>query len=192
MLILFLLAGFYLVNGANERENVRENARIANKWMAGKQEQDREHHSMKLKRTHIIAGALILFLVGFYIYSIFPYILYGSLYPLYEIHNDDDVQHVVDVEVFGVYNQSIFKEKYLLDPGRMESYPKTFWFRFNRWTDYRYEVTLDDEIVRTYEGKTSNFNQVWIVLYDKDSDYYPIVVDERLFDLKKGYKWDYY
>ncbi|MDY0386055.1 MAG: hypothetical protein RBT65_02785 [Methanolobus sp.] len=146
---------------------------------------------MKTKRTGIIAGVVILLLIGFYIYSIFPYLLYGSLFPLYEISNYDDVQHEVVVEVFGVYNQSIVKEKYSVGPSTAASYPKTFWFRFNRWTDYRFEVTLDGEVVRTYEGKATNFNHVWIVLYDKESDHYPIVVDERVFDLKKGYNWYY-
>ncbi len=147
---------------------------------------------MKLKRTGIIAGVFILLLIGFYIYSIFPYILYGSLLPLYEIDNDDNIRHEIIVEVFGVYNQSIVKEKYSVGPMSAASYPKTFWFRFNRWTDYKYEVTLDNEIVRTYEGKVSNFNQVRIVLYDKESEYYPIVVDEMPFEMGKGYKWNYY
>ncbi|MDK2826252.1 MAG: hypothetical protein PWQ44_1432 [Methanolobus sp.] len=147
---------------------------------------------MKLKRKDIIAGVFILLLFGFYVYSTFPYILYGSLLPLCDIHNDDDIRHEVIVEVFGAYNQSIVKEKYSVGPMSGASYPKTFWFKFNRWTDYRFEITLDDDIVRTYEGKISNFNQVRIVLYDKDSDYYPIVVDEMYFDFENGLNWDYY
>nr|WP_321496944.1 hypothetical protein [uncultured Methanolobus sp.] len=146
---------------------------------------------MKLKRSGLIAGVFILLLVGFYVFSTFSYILYGSLLPLYDIHNGDDTRHEVIVEVFGIYNQSIVKEMYSVGPMSSASYPKTFWFKFNRWTDYRFEITLDDNIVRTYEGKVSNFNQVRIELYDKDSDYYPIVVDEMPFEMGKGYKWDY-
>lgn len=147
---------------------------------------------MKLKRTGIIAGVIILLLIGFYISTIFPYLLYGPLFPHYEIRNDDNVRHEVVVEVFGVYNQSIIKEKYSIGPMNSASYPKTFWFKLNRWTDYRFEVTLDNETVRTYKGKVGPYNQVYIVLYDKENKYYPIVVDERPFDFDKGYKWDYY
>lgn len=147
---------------------------------------------MKLKRKDIIAGVFILLLFGFYVYSTFPYILYGSLLPLYEIYNEDDTRHEVVVEVFGICNQSIVKEKYSVGPMSSASYPKTFWFKFNRWTDYRFEVTLDGDVVRTHEGKISNFNHVRIVLYDKDSDYYPIVVDEMYFDFENGLNWDYY
>jgi hypothetical protein len=147
---------------------------------------------MKLKKSGMIAGALVLLIFGFYIYSIFPYILFGSLFPLYDISNQDDTRHEVVVEVFGVYNQSIIKEKYSIGPRGRESYPKTFWFEFNRWTDYRFEVTLDNETVRTYEGKINNFNQVHIRLYDKDSEYYPIVVDEMSYELGEGLKWEYY
>ncbi|AKB35009.1 hypothetical protein MSSAC_0419 [Methanosarcina siciliae C2J] len=146
---------------------------------------------MKPKRMTVIAVVLVFLLSGFYIYSTFSYILFGSLHPLYSIHNKDDTQHEVIVEVFGVYNQSITKEEYSVRSGSMADYPKTFWFKFNRWTDYRFEVTLDNETVRTYEGKTDNFREVHIVLYDKDSEYYPIIVDEMSFELGKGRKWDY-
>lgn len=146
---------------------------------------------MKTKRMAVIAVVLVFLLSGFYIYSTFSYILFGSLHPLYSIHNKDDTQHEVIVEVFGVYNQSITKEKYSVRPGSMADYPKTFWFKFNRWTDYRFEVTLDNETARTYEGKIDNFKEVHIVLYDEDSEYYPIVVDEMSFELGKGMKWDY-
>lgn len=147
---------------------------------------------MKLKRITIIAGALVLLLFGFFIYSIFPYILYGSLLPLYDISNQDDTRHEVVVEVFGAFNQSIIKERHSVGPMSGASYPKTLWFEFNRWTDYRFEVTLDNETVRTYEGKINNFNQVHIRLYDKDSEYYPIVVDEMSYELGEGLKWEYY
>jgi hypothetical protein len=147
---------------------------------------------MKLKGSATIAGVLVLLLFGFYIYSIFPYILYGSLLPLYDIHNEDDTRHEVIVEVFGIYNQSIIKEKYSVGPMSGASYPKTFWFKFNRWTNYRFEVTLDNETVRTYEGKINNFNEVHIRLYDEDSKYYPIVVDEMSYERGKGMTWEYY
>ncbi|AAM03920.1 hypothetical protein [Methanosarcina acetivorans] len=146
---------------------------------------------MKPKRMTVIAVILVFLLSGFYIYSTFSYILFGSLLPLYSIYNKDDTRHEVVVEVLGVYNQSIIKEKYSVGPGSGADYPKTFWFKFNRWTDYRYEVNLDNETVRTYEGKTDNFKKVHIVLYDEDSEYYPIVVDEMSFELGEGRKWDY-
>ncbi|MFY1112155.1 MAG: hypothetical protein AB3K77_10810 [Methanosarcinaceae archaeon] len=146
---------------------------------------------MKTKRMDIIAGVLVFLLLGFYIYSIFPYILYGSLLPLYDISNKDDTRHEVVVEVFGLYNQSIIKEKYSVGPEGGASYPKTSWFKFNRWTTYRFKVTLDNKTVSAYNGKISNFKKVHIVLYDEDSKYYPIVVDEMFYEPGKGMKWDY-
>lgn len=37
-----------------------------------------------------------------------------------------------------------------------------------------------------------NFNKVHVRLYDNESEYYPIVVDEMPFEIGKGLKWDYY
>ncbi|AKB25317.1 hypothetical protein MSMTP_1848 [Methanosarcina sp. MTP4] len=50
---------------------------------------------------------------------------------------------------------------------------------------------MDNKTVSAYNGKISNFKKVHIVLYDEDSKYYPIVVDEMSYEPGKGMKWDY-
>jgi len=120
------------------------------------------------KKTVVVLGALTILILGLYIAS--PFVQKALCYPhddtlpLFIIQNQDLNDHEAVVEVFDSHNRSILKETYLLYPKTSAAYPRPFRFKIDRWSEYTFKVTLDDEITETYTTKTHLLSVVSIIL----------------------------
>jgi len=116
-----------------------------------------EKYIKKIRKIIIMSIVII----GFYLFFlIFPLILVGPPTPLFIIHNKDSVSHDIIVEIFNDHQDSVFKEKYLMNNNEIIEferkiqwwpYPPSFitWSNgkhtFNITVDYKYskEITRD-------------------------------------------------
>ncbi|MBN2487661.1 MAG: hypothetical protein JXA98_01385 [Methanosarcinaceae archaeon] len=120
------------------------------------------------KKTVVVLGTLTILILGLYVAS--PFVQKALVYPhddtlsLFVIQNQDLNDHEVVVEVFDSHNKSLLKETYLLYPKTSVAHPRPFRFKIDRWSEYTFKVTLDDEITETYTTKTHLLSLVSIIL----------------------------
>jgi hypothetical protein len=119
---------------------------------------------MKSSNKKLLIGLILLIVAGTIIYGISS----NREHKLenlisFSLHNDDEIEHEVLVEIFDSTNTSVLKETYMVAPGE-KIYPDSLKKEDGA---YRIEVTLDNDTNKTYIGN----------LYSGQHDYIHITGD---------------
>jgi len=134
------------------------------------------------RKILIFLGILILILLSYFV--VFPFLLVGPPAPLFYVYNNDLQSHEITVEVFDLYNESIFKETYELAPEEHIAQPKSSWLllrwsmpwskgKYTYWAEgeYEFKVILDNEITDNCRILPHPWNSVVIDIDEvKDSN----------------------
>ena len=141
----------------------------------------------KYQKISIFLGILILILLSYFI--VFPFLLVGPPEPLFYINNNDLQSHEVTVEVFDSHNETIFIEKYELDPEEHIAQPKSLWLllrwsmpwskgKYTYWAEgeYEFKAILDDEIVDTCRTLPHSWSSVVIDIDKTDNSNSPMSI----------------
>lgn len=120
-----------------------------------------------MKKKILIGTGVAIIVVVISFYVILPYLFVGPATPLFSIYNyDQNASHQVFVKIFNPDNEPIFKEMYDLAPGESIDCPKPVYLKI-LWPkgEYRFEITLDNEINKTYKTRIYPYLTVIIDLY---------------------------
>ena len=120
-----------------------------------------------MNRTKKVVSIIILIaalLIIKEVVAFFPYFMMGAPFGVFGIMNRDSIDHSVNVQVFDPGNKLLLNETYDLGPSQSAQYPEYVRDGKNGWKDYhekdrlfpdgnyRFIITLDNNITETYQG----------------------------------------
>ncbi len=132
------------------------------------------HHKLgggSIKTFHKTIIGIVTVMIFFFV--VFPFIFVGSPTPLFSIWNQDTVTHEVTVEIFGPTNQSMLKEKYVVESDERITEEKSLLMVFRtlfKGTESGYLVvaTLDDNSTVSQEIAYHPWNEMSIDINDNE------------------------
>ncbi len=128
---------------------------------------------MRKSYARILIGFVILLAV---LFITLPYVFMGPPGPLFSISNNDVNKHSVAVELINSDNKSMFKQTYELAPKTQISQSKPLWLLLllsippGNTNECTFKVTLDNNVVDTYQIGLQAWVMADIILYGSDAE----------------------
>jgi len=127
------------------------------------------------KKTIVIIICIILASV-YFLFLTFPLFFIGAPSPVFDIRNNDEENHFINVNIFDENKNSIFNKIYYLEPNESKSLNRRISFlppipsNLFTWDDgpYTFYFTLDDNIMKNITTNPWPYETIGVYLFVTD------------------------